>query len=349
VISPAADASTPLAPLIERRADLLRCPTCDDHLEPTPSGVRCASGAHRYPVHRGLPLLFVPHRADDATDVTTRMRAFYEAHPFPDYEDLDSPPSLRQKALRAGFPRLVDEQIPYGARILEVGCGTGQFSNFLGTSSGREVLGTDLCINSLTLAEGFRRRHGLDGVGFLQMNLFRPCLEEARFDVVICNGVLHHTSAPFAGFASIVRLAKPGGLVVLGLYNRYGRVQTGLRQVLFRIAGDRLHRLDFRLRDARVGAARKQSWLMDQYRNPKESWHTIDEVLHWFEQTDVDFVSSVPKLVPFAPLEEDERLFRPAPRGSRLDHLLVQLGMLAAGGKEGGLFVMIGRRRGFRP
>ena len=37
--------------------------------------------------------------------------------------------------------------------------------------------------------------------------------------MVISTGVLHHTKDARAAFASIVRKAKPGGLIVVGLYN----------------------------------------------------------------------------------------------------------------------------------
>ena len=39
-----------------------------------------------------------------------------------------------------------------------------------------------------------------------------------QFDVVLCNGVLHHTSDPYGGYRGIARLVKPGGLIVVGLY-----------------------------------------------------------------------------------------------------------------------------------
>jgi hypothetical protein len=43
-------------------------------------------------------------------------------------------------------------------------------------------------------------------------------------------------------------------------------------------------------------------------------------------------------------LSPQEKLFEASPRGTGLDHFLVQLGMLLSGGREGGFFVMIGRR-----
>ncbi len=61
---------------------------------------------------------------------------------------------------------------------------------------------------------------------FAQMNLFRPALEEAFFDVVISNGVLHHTADAARPSGAIARWFKPGGYVVVGLYNTYSRTPS---------------------------------------------------------------------------------------------------------------------------
>ena len=69
---------------------------------------------------------------DSKEDVTERIKEFYEETPFPNYDDFDSAASLIDKAKRGVFARLLDEQIPFGTRILEAGCGTGQLSNLVG-------------------------------------------------------------------------------------------------------------------------------------------------------------------------------------------------------------------------
>lgn len=279
-------------------------------------------------------------------DVTEQVRAFYEVCPFPNYDDADSSWSLREKAEWGLFARLLDEQIPHGAKVLEVGCGTGQVSNFLGLSWGRTVFGTDLCLNSLKLGEAFRRRNQIDRVAFLQMNLFRPVFKPASFDLVYAAGVLHHTSDPAGGFRTIVSLVKPGGWIIVGLYNSYGRIPTDLRRICFRLSGNRGKFLDPRLRNRSLTAIRRNTWFADQYLNPHESKHTYGEVLQWFDQSGVEFLNSIPKALAFEQFSADECLFEAHPRGGRFDHALVQLGMMLSGGREGGFFVMIGRRRG---
>lgn len=90
---------------------------------------------------------------DQARGVTDVVKAFYEENPFPNYDDLDSEESLIEKASRGIFARLLDEQIPQGAFVLEAGCGTGQLTKFLGMHWNRRVFGSDICLKSLRLAK----------------------------------------------------------------------------------------------------------------------------------------------------------------------------------------------------
>jgi SAM-dependent methyltransferase len=216
--------------------ELWRCPACGGSLNAGGDAVACAACERTYDHDDGIWQLFWPHTPFKG-DVTDVVKAFYEETPFPHYEPDETVGSLSRKARRGIYARLLGEQMPNDSRVLEIGCGTGQLTNFLGMGR-RSVFGTDLCMNSLRLAEGFRRRHGLARVRFLQMNLFRPAFAQESFDVVLCNGVLHHTSEPRQGFATIARLVKPGGHIVIGLYNTYGRLLLDARRWLFRLTGN---------------------------------------------------------------------------------------------------------------
>lgn len=274
--------------------------------------------------------------------MTNQIKAFYEKTPFPDYDDLDSSTSLREKAEKGIFARLLDRQIPPGTMILEAGCGTGQLSNFLGLADGRTVFGADLSLSSLRLAKNFRIRNEIDNVAFFQMNLFKPIFKPESFHFVICNGVLHHTSNPRGGFESLLKLVKKGGFIIIGLYHTYGRIWTDFRRVIFNATQNRFKFLDARLRQSN-SEKKKNAWFMDQYKNPHESKHTINEVLKWFDDAGVEFINSIPKCVSHN--GADENLFARQPRGTFLERFVRELLMAINGAQEGGFFMMIGRRK----
>jgi SAM-dependent methyltransferase len=329
---------------LSEHQELLCCPACGADLEVGGPEISCAGCSARFPVEDEIPLLYCPNEWEGTRpDVTEEMRAFYEETPFPDYDEFDSVASLVQKARQGLFAKLLDDQIPSGVRIVECGCGTGQLSNFLSIAN-RTVFAADLCLNSLRLGQRFKRDNGLERVHFAQMNLFRPPFKPGSFDVVVSNGVLHHTSDPFGAFQSIAKLARPGGYVLVGLYHRYGRLITDFRRQVFRLTGNRLRGLDPNLRAGGFGGAKRNAWFMDQYKNPHESKHTLGEVMGWLREAGLEFVSSLPRSRPFQSLSENDRLFRPEPPGSWLERLVVELGMISSGSREGGFFVVIGRR-----
>lgn len=327
---------------LQAHLEILSCPRCGGDLDLGSRHLRCRQCGEAFDESHGIPKLFWPNEWDgSAADVTEVVKAFYEETPFPDYDDFDSVTSLQRKAREGRFARLLDEQVPTGARVLECGCGTGQLSSFL-SIGGRTVFATDICMNSLRLGHDFAQQHHLERVHFLQMNLFRPVFKADSFHLVISNGVLHHTSDPFLGFRTLARLVKPGGYLLVGLYHKTGRWITDVRRALFRMSRDGLRFLDPNLRDREASDAKKRAWFTDQYQHPHESKHTIGEVQRWLAAAGLRFVSCLPSPRPFQPMPD--KLFEVQAPGNAVEHFLVQTGMIGKGSREGGFFIVIGKK-----
>ena len=73
-------------------------------------------------------------------------------------------------------------------------------------------------------------------------------------------------------------------------------------------------------------------------------FNTIGETLRWLEKTGFRFVKTIPVSKPFQPLSEDEPLFESETPGNAFERLMVELGMISKGSREGGFFIVIGRR-----
>ena len=271
---------------------------------------------------------------------TEAVRRFYEAAPFPGYPPRDSLQALRARADRNPFVRLLDEAIAGDARVVEVGCGTGQMCLYLARAD-RVVVGLDFSRAALRLGAEAARRFGVGGVQFVESDLRNPGVRAGAFDVVYSSGVLHHTPDPRASFAGLVRLVRPGGAVVLGLYNAFARVPTRLRRAIARLTAFRAVPFDPVLRERAAEPARRDAWLRDQYQHPEEHVHTIAEVQGWFAENGVEYLRTYPSAV-FDDLPDG--LFTPAPDNWRVEGWLAQLGWMRTLGREGGLFFTIGRR-----
>jgi SAM-dependent methyltransferase len=162
-------------------------------------------------------------------------------------------------------------------------------------------------------------------------------------DIVISNGVLHHTYDTKKAFMSIAPLVKPGGHILIGLYNKIGRLRTDLRRVLYKAFGERALVLDPHLRHD-LSAEKLRSWIRDQYLHPAERKHSMSELLAWFEEAGFSFVSSIPKIA--GSLTAEQSLFHAGSPGTSLDRTIAEVGMLFSQlGGEGGLYIMIGRKK----
>ena len=311
---------------------LLACPACGGRLADDWS---CTGCGLRFSATDGIPDLRLP--SDDRTEA---VRRFYDASPFPGYPPHDDLASLRARAGRSPFARLLDRAIPGDARVVDVGCGTGQMSLYLARAD-RVVVGADLTRASLRLGADAARRFGLDRVQFVETDLRQPGLTAGAFDVVYSSGVLHHTPDPRASFARLTQLARPGGTIVVGVYNAFARIPSRLRRVAARAFGLRHVPFDPVLRERSTEAARRDAWLRDQYQHPEEHRHTLAELQRWFDEAGVEYLRAYPSAVLG---DEPQDLFAPAADNWLIENWLAQLGWIATLGHEGGLFFTIGRR-----
>ena len=108
------------------------------------------------------------------------------------------------------------------------------------------------------------------------------------FDVVISSGVLHHTKRCPPGLRRDRAEGQAGR-------HRHRRALQRLWTPadLYAIEADRRVRREYRLccsqqiRDQR----KADIWIKDQYFNPHETWHSIDDVIDWFAENEVEDIS----------------------------------------------------------
>jgi len=316
--------------------ELLACPTCGGRLAARRGALVCGGCGAVHTVEGGIPDLRV---AGDARSET--VRDFYAAAPFPGYPPRLSLSGLRARAARSDLARALDAEIAGDARIVEVGCGTGQMSLFL-ASADRVVVGADFQRASLALAADAAARLGVEGVQFVETDLHAPGLRAGAFDVVLALGVLHHTADPRAAFRSVARLARPGGVIVVTLYHSLARLPHRLRRGLARLFGYKRVPFDPVLRDRAAEPARREAWLRDQYLHPEEHRHLLGEVRGWFEENGVAFLRTLPGCL-FGPPGEGS-LFDKEGDDWRFEEAVAQLGWIPTLAGEGGVFATVGRR-----
>ena len=237
---------------------------------------------------------FVQFNINDST--VEKVINFYSESPFPNYEKNDDKSSINFKGDKNYLSREFKKFIGFNKDVLEVGCGTGQLSLYFGIGTNNRVFALDPTINSIHLGNEFSKKNKINNVKFVNADIFDDVFNNKSFDFIWTNGVLHHTKNPSLAFDLISKYLKNNGYILLGLYNKYGRLRTLFRRILYKIFGPTLIKiLDPTLRNIKKGNDRQiEAWIRDQYEHPVESLHTLDEVLMWFKKNNIEFINSVP-------------------------------------------------------
>jgi len=152
-----------------------------------------------------------------------------------------------------GYHALVDDLelevlAPYarGKRVLEVGCGTGLILSRIAELAD-EAVGVDLSPGMLAKATA----RGLTAV---EGSATALPFEDASFDCVCSFKVLAHVEPIEVALAEAARVVRPGGHLVLELYNRWS-----LRYLARRVAGSR-----------RIGVTHEEDDIPTRWDSPRE-------------------------------------------------------------------------------
>lgn len=168
----------------------------------------------------------VPRVGEISDAVSIKVRAQYEANPYPRWLSFDRPaPALARDWIRADAPGLEgDWEFPSDPQVLVAGCGSGAEALRLADAMREaQVTGVDLSRASLAYAMRMGGQLGIRNARFVQADILELDKLDNRFDVIYCSGVLHHMADPAAGLRSLCRRLAPGGLMRLGLYTPRGR------------------------------------------------------------------------------------------------------------------------------
>tara|TARA_B100000989_G_scaffold202145_1_gene152948 strand:- start:1268 stop:2176 length:909 start_codon:yes stop_codon:yes gene_type:complete len=284
---------------------------------------------------------------DISDKIVNKVTNFYTESPFPNYEDSDDKSSINFKGEKNFLAREFKKFIGFNKDVLEVGCGTGQISLYFAIGTNNRIFALDPTIASINLGKEFSKKNKIENVKFINADIFDDIFNDEVFDFIWTNGVLHHTKEPSQAFDTITRYLKKNGFILVGLYNKYGRLRTIFRRYLYKLFGRQIVMfLDPILRKTKRNNIKQiDSWIRDQYEHPVESLHTLDEVLFWFKQNNIEFISSIPNS-DFSN-SSLKNIFNRSSKGTFLSRLFSQIMMLFNNlGSDGGLFIVIGKKNG---
>lgn len=240
-------------------------------------------------------------RQEKIDKIRERVVGMYSAQPWPSTREADQEMGWRLKMLAIGPEDYT------GKKVLDLGCGTGEYSLWYAMHGAGEVTGVDLSQGSLAKAREKKAQANVTNANFIEKDILKVDFPDNTFDYSFSVGVLHHTGDPELGFEHLCRMTKPGGVVVVSLYNTYSRFVLRIKQTICKILGgddiDKRARIGcilfpftMRALNKRYGETNYKAIAYDIFGFPHESLHTAEEVLRWFDENDVEYTGS------FAPL-----------------------------------------------
>ena len=137
--------------------------------------------------------------------------------------------------IAADIAATAEATAPYGARVLEVGCGPGHLSIRLARQHGLDVTGLDLDpamierarANADRAGEGFGRLLPWRLPSFLVGDVTSMPFPDGTFDLLVSTMSMHHWADPAAGLTEIGRVLRPGGRTLIWDF------RPGVRPYLF--------------------------------------------------------------------------------------------------------------------
>ena len=158
--------------------------------------------------------------AQNSTQLATVNNDVYETLGDRWYSAEDDPIALLRAESRLRNPWIASEIArALSSRtgdVLDVGCGGGFLSNYLG-SVGHRVTGLDASEDALTIA----RRYDQTGlVRYRQGDALKLPFDDASFDAVCAMDFLEHVEDPSQVIAEAARVLKPSGLFFFHTFNR---------------------------------------------------------------------------------------------------------------------------------
>ncbi len=127
--------------------------------------------------------------------------AFFDSHGASDAYDVFSPET--NERLIETFARVTG--LPAGARVVDLGCGSGVFTDRL-QAHGYQATGVDLSPKLIEIA-----REKYPAIEFLEGDIEALPFPDGHFDGVLLSGVLHHFLDISRCVAEVKRILRPGG------------------------------------------------------------------------------------------------------------------------------------------
>jgi 2-polyprenyl-3-methyl-5-hydroxy-6-metoxy-1,4-benzoquinol methylase len=154
---------------------------------------------------------------------TDAIKSFYSQINFPGKYTGEDLKFYEEQGINNVYLREIDRFLVDGMSVLDVGCGTGLVSNLFALHRPNcKITAVDFS-DSIDYAQEFAKENNIDNVNWIKKD-FLQFKTNKQYDMIICCGVLNHIPEHQRALAKMKELPKPGGKLMLAVYNTYGKI-----------------------------------------------------------------------------------------------------------------------------
>lgn len=148
--------------------------------------------------------------------------------------DLEAPPWVRM--IRS---HLEPERDLADRRVLEIGCGRGDFARWLAGQKDRPrlLVAADFSVSAVAAGRKAAHEEGLDRISWQVADIGQLDFPDGTFDTVFSLETIEHTPSPPRAIAELARVLAPGGRLFLTTPNYLNA--AGLYRIYLRLRGRR--------------------------------------------------------------------------------------------------------------
>ncbi len=193
------------------------CPSCESGLllervaenegdQIKTASLICTAGQHRFDITGFITRFVSTH------DVTSSFGFEWNKHPKTQFDSLNGMRLSEERFFRqTNWPKNL-----VGEKILEVGSGAGRFTE-IALQTGAQVFSIDA---SRAVEANWNNNGHHPNLILCQASLYTLPFPHDYFDKVFCFGVLQHTPDVALAFKKIAQFVRPGGELVVDVYNK---------------------------------------------------------------------------------------------------------------------------------
>ena len=277
------------------------------------------SDSYQYPVTNGIPRLTPKSDIDPSQAFTTHQQSTADSFSY-EWNNIYQENNYEKQNFLHFLSPFIKEKDLSGKKLLDVGCGSGRFTKQAALCNAEIVIATD---HGSSVDIAFKLTKDLPNTCIVQADLYHMPLHNFA-DLTFSIGVLHHLPKPQAGFNQLPATVKPGGKLLIWVYNRrhnfravyiFETVRKITRHIpkalLFRLgylpaAG--VHTINYlthylnwiRAKSlakkipfsyyANFPFSMKVNDAFDVLATPKSNYYYVEEIERWFHQANLDTI-----------------------------------------------------------